>query len=422
MVDAVEQLAFVPLLNSPDPSSGNSRIAVINTAVNPVATKAIKGTIVLSHKDNIASIAQSTTDPRGLLIITSGGIGNGGFVDVIDQFGNPVAGSPFALPTGADVALPGGGAYGQVVFDPVHNTAVISTVDDQIKNNCPSAGACTGFTTFSLTNFTFTPIVKAPATYTFALNPSNTPIYAYDASMTYQSSTGAVVDLTNSISCKLTDINLIASPWGTSLDTATNIVTIGANSGLATALNLHGATFDRVGSICAVDEGGKSPNSVNLIVPAQTAATAVNPTTHQAFMIEQDNDFSFNEGIALVTLPKKSVNQIGANDVSEVDSFIPYDPFGFFWQTQSAPLQMVVDAIHNKAYGVNLSESFMIQVDLTKFQNNPNQLSTSLEPGTCADVSTVTYSCDNKNGLIFYPLPPALAPDFLAQRLLGFRR
>ena len=408
VVDPAAQLAYVPLLDSPDPDTGNSRIAIIDTAVDPDVTYAVQGTIVLSHNDIISSIALDAAD--GLLIVTSGGIGDGGLVDLVNESTRmPVKGSPFAMPKGADVyQFSTNAGYGEVVFDPVRKVAVISTLDDLIQNNCSSPGACTGFTTFNLSTHAFTPIIQTPVTYGFSLDPSTDVVLPMGS---YTPGVMSVVDLNHSAVCTLKDSNLAQYPEGVSIDSTTHIAVIGNDDSTATALNLLGSSFNASKPPCELIEGGESPNSVRLYgLPFALSGAAVNPVTHQGFMIEEDFDPSaFNNGIALISLPPAPVSQLTGGEIpTPVVSYLPFDPFGFYWQTQSEPFQVAVDDVHNKAYATGLTGYFLFQIDLTKFQTNPEGIATPLTTATsCMDLFAGTYGCNNNNGLIVYPLPPA---------------
>lgn len=408
MVDTATQLAYVPLLYSPDPKSGASRIAVVNTAVDPDVTNPSQGTIVLSHRDIISSIALD--QPDGLLIVTSGGIGDGGFVDLINEStGIPVVGSPFPMPKGADVyQFSTNAGYGEVLFDPVRKVAVISTLDDLVQNNCSSPGACTGFTTFDLSTHAFTPIIQTPVTYGFSLDPESGVLLPMGS---YAVGSMTAVDLAHSAVCTLNDANLAQYPEGVSFDSTTHIAVIGNDDGTATALNLFGASFNASTPPCELVEGGKSPNSVQVnSLPGALAEASVNPITHQAFLIEEDfNPSNYYNEIALMSLPSAQVSQLTAADIpAPVVSGLPYDPFGFYWQTQSEPFQVAVDDVHNKAYATSIAGNFMAQVDLTAFESNPAGIAAPLTTTTsCVDLFASTFGCNNHNGLIFYPLPPA---------------
>ncbi len=409
-VDPAAQLAFVPLLNSPDPATGHSRIAVVNTAVDPDVTYALNATIVLSHYDIISSIALDAAD--GWLIVTSGGIGNGGLVDVINEStGKPITGSPFAMPKGADVyQFSTNAGYGAVVFDPVRKVAVISTLDDLVQNNCSSPGACTGFTTFNLSTHTFTPIIQTAITYNFSFDPETNVVLPVGVA----SAAGAmpVVDLNHSVACTLNDANLAVYPEGVSIDSTTHIAVIGNDDSTATALNLLGSSFTGESKpSCQLVEGGTPPNSVRVgALPGAISGAAVNPITHQAFLIEEDfNPSNYNNGITLMSLPAAAVVQLTAGDIpTPVISSLPYDPFGFYWQTQSEPFQVAVDYIHNKAYAMGISGTFLAQINLATFQSNPAGIATPVTTETtCVDLLFASFGCNNQHGLIFYPLPPA---------------
>ncbi len=409
VVDPVTQLAYVPLLDSPDPDTGASRIAVINVAVDPDVTNAVQGTIVLSHNDIISSIALDAAD--GLLIVTSGGIGDGGFVDLINETTRvPVTGSPFAMPKGTDVyQFSTNAGYGEIVFDPIRKVVVISTLDDLIQNNCSSPGACTGFTTFDLSKHTFTPIIQTPVTYGFSLDPTTNVVLPM-ASFTTGSM--SVVDLNHSAVCTLNDANLQQYPEGVSIDSTTHIAVIGNDDTTATALNLVGSSFTNESKPpCELIQGGTSPNSVKLeSLPLALSAAAVNPITHQAFLIEEDFDPSaFNNGITLMSLPSAPVGQLTPGDIpAPLISSLPFDPFGFYWQTQSEPFQVAVDSVHNMAYATGIAGTFMVQINLATFQSNPADIAMPVTLATsCVDLFAATFGCNNQHGLIFYPLPPA---------------
>ena len=408
-IDPAAQLAFVPLFNVPDPSTGNSRIAVVNTAVDPDVTDALKGTFVLSHPDIIASIALDPAD--GLLIVISGGIGRGGFVDLINEStGTPVTGSPFKMPTGADVyQFSTNAGYGQVVFDPVRKLAVIATLDDVVENDCSSPGACTGFTTFDLSKHTFTPIIQTPVTYNFSFDPATD--MAVPAGP-FPLGAMTVVDLNHAVACTLSDINLATYPEGVSIDSTTHIAVIGNDDSTVTALNLLGSSFTNESKPpCQLVEGGIPPNSVKVYgLPLALAGAAVNPITHQAFLIEEDFDpTDFFNGIVLMGLPSAPVTQLSGTDISvPAVSSLPYDPFGFYWQTQSEPFQIAVDQVHNRAYAMGVAGTFLAQINLATFQSNPEGIATPLTTATsCVDLSGASFGCNNQHGLIFYPLPPA---------------
>jgi hypothetical protein len=220
-----------------------------------------------------------------------------------------------------------------------------------------------------------------------------------------------VVDVANSISCRLNDSNLADAPLGVGFDPSTNIPVMGNDDGTATAVNLFGSSFELENEPpCFLVPGGTPPNSVQVPgLPSDSAALAVNPVTHQAFLIEDDIlGTEFNDGIALLSLPPAPVVQISSDQIPPpVTSALPFDPFGFFWQSQSAPFQIAVDLVHNRAYAVSLFGYFMAQIDLAALQSNPSGISVTPPPTSSCVGLPGSLGCNNQHGLVFYPLPPA---------------
>jgi hypothetical protein len=83
---------------------------------------------------------------------------------------------------------------------------------------------------------------------------------------------------------------------------------------------------------------------------------------------------------------------------------LPVEPDGLAFEASIIPYADAIDTCHNLAYIVNQDETFMAEVDLTKLQKNPGAISTALPSGKCAGTST-TLSCNNQNGVRFFPLP-----------------
>src|SRR5271163_924805 len=110
-----------------------------------------------------------------------------------------------------------------------------------------------------------------------------------------------------------------------------------------------------------------------------------------------------------MSLPPAPILQLTAGDIpAPLISSLPYDPFGFYWQTQSEPFQVAVDDVHNMAYATGISGTFLAQINLKTFQSNPAGIATPVTTATtCVDLLFATFGCNNQNGLIFYPLPPA---------------
>ena len=394
-LDPTKQLAFVPLLNSPDPVSGNSRVSVLNLAANPNTTDPRIATVVLGHPDSPTGTALDA--PAALVIVVSGQQGTG-FVDLIDENTN-------ALLTPTPITIPGNsepGPTGQVLFDSTRGLAVLGVQDG---TGCPSTGACTGIITFDPVAKTFGTLVPANYPETFAFNPLTQQVL--DASDASSAGNTQVVDLQGNRTCALADANLGGDQDGASFDTSTNIVVISNEDGTATVLNLNGSTLSGAGQQCTVTEGGTNPNSVLVSgLPSSTAGSAVNSDTHQAFLIEDDS-----AGISLITMPSAPVTQISAGQLSTIMSSLPNDPNNCPWATQGDPYAVAVDAVHNVGYAANgffsstAGATFLVQVDLAKFQSNPTLIPTALPSGQCTGTTT-TFGCNNNNGVVFFALPP----------------
>ncbi len=394
-LDPTKQLAFVPLLNSPDPQTENARVAVIDLGVNPNVTDPRKATVVLGHSDSPTGTALDAED--GLVIVVSGSSGIG-YVDLIDE-------NTFALLTPTPIMIPGNsqpGPTGQVLFDSANRVAVIGVLDG---TGCPVPQSCTGFITFDPVAKTFGTLIPARYPETFAFNQSTQQIL--DASDESTSGETQIVDLAGQRTCSLADVNLGSDQDGASFDSTTDLAVISNENGTATVLNLNGSTLSGSGSSCTVTEGGTNPNSVLLSnLPPSTAGSAVNSNTHQAFLIEDSSS-----GITLITMPSNKVTQITAAALSTVVSSLPNDPNGCVWATQGDPYAVAVDSLHNLGYAANSSftssagATFLVQVDLAMLQSNPSAITTPLPAGQCAGTTT-TLGCNNNNGVVFFPLPP----------------
>ena len=394
-LDPVKQIAFVPLLSSPDPASGNARVTVLNLAANPNTTDPRQATVVLGHPDSPTGTALDAKD--AIVIVVSGQSGTG-FVDLIDE-------NTDALLTPTPIAIPGNsqpGSTGQVLFDSARQVALLGVIDG---TGCPSSGACTGIISFDPVAKTFGTLIPANYPETFAFNPATQQLL--DASDSSPAGATQVVDLIGSRTCALSDSNLGSDQDGASFDTSTNIVMISNEDGTATALNLNGSSLSGTGSSCTVTEGGTPPNSVLLSgLPTETAGSAVNSNTHQGFLIEDQS-----KGLTLVNMPSSPVTQITASQLSTIISSAPNDPNGCTWQTQGDPYAVAVDPIHNLGYAVGSSivstngATFMMQVDLAAFQSNPTGIPTVLPAGQCAGTPSL-FGCNNNQGVVFYALPP----------------
>jgi hypothetical protein len=391
VVDCASNRAYIPL-STADPKTGNGRVSVIDLTKDPDTTDPRLATVVLSHPD--IPLGTAVDQDTGIVFVPSGSSGTG-FMDLIDEATNTVVtGSPFPFPKGAQ-----SGFFGQVLFDPVRVKAIVETLDG---TGCPTPGTCTGFARFDEAAKTFGSIIQANYAETFAFNPVTNVIV--NASDSDTAGTIGLVDVASSSACKLTDSNIGGDNDGTSIDPNTNIDVVSNENGTATVLNLNGSTFSGTGTpACVVNEGGTPPNSVLLSgLPPATAGSALNPETHEAFLIEDGSS-----GITLVTLPSAAVTQITPAQVSFVASSIPADPNGSSWGTKGDPYAVAVGncpAGGDFGYAVNNAFSFLVQVDLKKFRANPAAITTALPAGNCAGTTT-TQSCNNGNGVVFYPLP-----------------
>ena len=394
-LDAVNQLAFIPLLDSPDPVSGNARVSVLNLAANPNTTDPRKATVILGHPDSPTGTALDAKD--GIVIVVSGQSGTG-FVDMIDE-------TTDQLLTPTPITIPGNsepGPTGQVLFDSVRGVATIGVQDTP---SCPIFGTCTGVIDFNPVTKTFGTLIQANYPETFAFNDVTEQLL--DASDSNSDGNTQIIDLNGKRTCALADSNLGGDQDGASFDTTTNIVIISNEDGTATVLNLNGSSLSGSGTSCTVTEGGANPNSVLLTgLPSETAGSAVNSNTHQGFLIEDTSN-----GLTLVTMPSSPVTQITAGQISQIISTAPNDPNGCPWATQGDPYAVAVDPVHNLGYAVatefstSAGAAFVMQVDLSKLQSSPANIPTALPAGQCAGTST-TLGCNNNNGVLFFPLPP----------------
>jgi hypothetical protein len=393
VVDCIHNRAYVPLINSPAPGNGNGRVAVVDLSLDPNTSAQSIPPVTFSHTDLPTGAAFDAA--KNLVTVVSGSSNAGGFADVIDTTTSPpslVSGSPFTFPTGSE---PGG--TGQVLFDPVHNLAQASVLDNF---SCPSAGTCTGFVSFDDSTHAFGSVLQAPYAETFALNPgAGTAGQIADGSDNEGSGAMTIADLGLAKACLLSDINIGGDHDGVSYDTTTNIFVLSHENGTAAVINMNGSTAS--GNPCTITEGGTNPNSVRVTgLPGGTAGSAVNPVTHQAFLIEDGSP-----GVSLIGLPYAPVAQIQSSMLGKVVSALPNDPNGNSWATQGDPYAVAVDTCHNLGYAVSSDGDWLVQVDLAKLQSTPGKITTTLPAGTCAGTTT-TFGCDNGNGVKFFPLPP----------------
>jgi len=393
-VDCGKDRAYIPL-SSLD-NNGNGQVAVINIGVNPDTTDPRVTTVSLTHPD--IPVGTALDSDHGLIIVTSGQTsGKDGFVDVIDQKTNTlVAGSPFAFPAGSQP-----GFFGQLLYNPTTHLALLATCN---SSSCSSGNPLTGFVTFDPVTHAFGTIIPANYAESFALNSATDVII--DASDSSGAGAMDSVDVAGERACTLTDSNIGSDQDGASTDSETNITVISNEDGTASVLNLNGSTFNPgAGTPCTLDEAGTLPNSVLVSgLPGETAGSAVNGKTHQAFLIEDSNS-----GVSLIQLPTASVNQLTSGDLgTPAISSIPNDPLGNAWGTKGDPYAVAVGECKNTGYAVDSSFQFLVQVDLKTLQDNPSNISTGLPAGSCAGTTTTTFKCTNGNGVTFFPLPGVL--------------
>jgi hypothetical protein len=82
---------------------------------------------------------------------------------------------------------------------------------------------------------------------------------------------------------------------------------------------------------------------------------------------------------------------------------MPNDPDGSAFMPANFPYGTNIDSCHNLGYVINTDLTYLAQVDLKTFKNNPTVISTALPAGTCAGVTTA-FGCDNGQGVKFFPL------------------
>lgn len=379
---------------------GNGQVAVINLEVDPDVTNPLIKIISLTHPDIPTGTAFD--NDKNLIIVVSGRTsGQDGKVDLIDtKTDTLVSGSPFAFPTGSQA-----GRFGQVLYDPRTHQALVATCNSGTSGNsvtCSSGTPQTGIATFNPATRKFGKIIMANYPENFAVNSStDVVIDASDDDLVHQ--IGAV-NVKDSRACTLSDSNIGGDNDGSSFDSTTNITVVSNEDGTATVINLNGSSFSPASGIpCSLDEGGTPPNSVLVSgLPAYTAGSAINPITHQAFLI-----VDFGAGISLLQLPTSPVTQL-TSIPAPINSSIPDDPNGNIWATQSDPYAVAVASCTNlptKGFAVDSTFRFLVEVDLTDLQNNPSAISTALPSGSCAGTTT-PFSCDNGNGVVFFPLAP----------------
>ncbi len=280
---------------------------------------------------------------------------------------------------------------GQILYNPTTKMAILNVASPA------------GYVTFDPVLHTFGTVIPANYAETFSLNSTTNVVM--DSSDSSAFNTIDAIDITNERACLLTDTNLTGDQDGASTDSATNITVISNEDGTATVLNLNGSAFNPPGvstTPCTLDETN-APNSVLVSgLPSSTAGSAVNGTTHQAFLIEDGSP-----GATLIQLPISPVaGQIAAGNLGTPSiSSIPNDPLDNSWGTQGDPYAVAIGECNNKGYAVDYTFDFLVQVDLATLQNNPANISTALPAGHCAGTTSTIFKCDNGSGTKFFPLP-----------------
>jgi hypothetical protein len=378
-VDCKRSRAYIPLdtLNG----SENGQVSVIDLSVNPDTTDPRVTVVALTHGPIPTGTALDSD--HNLILVVSGG-----FVDVINESNNTlVSGSPFAIPGGGTV-----GGTGQILYNPTTKLAILNV-----------ASPATGFVTFDPVTHAFGTVIPANYAETFSLNSTTNVVM--DSSDSSPFNTIDAIDITDGRACVLTDTNLTGDQDGASTDAATNITVISNEDGTATVLNLNGSAFNPAGvstTPCTLDETN-APNSVLVSgLPGSTAGSAVNGTTHQAFLIEDGSN-----GVTLIQLPSSPVaGQIVAGNLGTPSiSSIPTDPLDNTWGTQGDPYAVAVGECNNKGYAVDDTFKFLVQVDLPTLLSTPTNISTALPAGKCAGTTSTTFTCNNGAGTKFFPLP-----------------
>lgn len=387
VVDCNSGKAYVPLLGQPDPVTGNGRIAVIDLTANPDQQDPRLSTIVLSHADDPTGTAMDLDD--NLVVAVSGKSGAGGFVDLIDTTTDALTSdSPIAMPAGMEP-----GSTGQVLYDPRGKVLIIAVTG----NSACTSGTCTGFVLFNPRTRTFSAVIESNYSETFAFDAGQNILI--NASDDDNPGEIGIVDVGQGQTCLLSDANIGSDSDGASVDFNTSIAVISNEDGTATVLNLRGVAFNGTAPNCVATEPGTTPNSVLITgLPSDTAGSAVNPETHQAFLIEDGDD-----GITLLTLPSSPVGQLTLGMIAVATSNIPSTPDGWSFDPQSDPYAVAIDVCNNVGYAVNDNFTWLVGVDLKLMRSNPSSIDTALPSGSCTGTSR---SCDNGNGVRFFPLPP----------------
>jgi hypothetical protein len=387
-VDCKTQRAYVPLLFLG--SDGNGEVAELDLSVDPDVTDPRVAVISTEIPDLPVSAAADSIHAE--ILLANEDEEQTGMMSVILESNNKLVSFPF--PSGSAPSPTDG-----VVYDPLLNLSVVSMSDALLS--CASPGTCSGTALFDASTGVFTDFNQFTPATNFAVDFNRAT--ALLNSLKVSPDVNAL-DLSNNSACSFSDLNLTAldaEPDGAAVDPATGIwVTGNFLSPKATVINLNGSTFSAAPG-CMLTEGGTPPNSINFDTGtgANMPGVAINSVTHQALLTAV-----VSKQIALLTLPSAPVPQLTSAMVTGVQTSVPDDPSGDDWTSASFPYAVVADVCHNFGYVLNQQRDFLVQIDLTQFQSNPAAIATALTSGHCAGTTT-PFSCDNNNGVKFFPLP-----------------
>jgi hypothetical protein len=388
-------LAWVAQNNTGGTCDGN--VAVVDLTINPDSANPVVKNIDLGNNDIPSGVA--ITDTK--VLVVAGNVGLGGHLYIFNKSDNsPVAGSPFSFPAGSDTF----GISG-IVYDPVHNQAVVSMCDTV---GCTgNADAATGWAFFDLATNKFGPVIEGPEPDSLSFNPNNGLVVAPADAIDPPSVVNAILAGDSTRACTLSDMNLVddaGDPDGAWADPATSLFATGNFfDSKVTILNLNEASFSGTAAPCMLKEAGTNPNSVLVDVFGAHAhpadVVAINPVTHQVLV---SSDFAPDVG--LISLPSTPMKQLpGPLPFPFTASLIPDQPDATPFAAVDEPFSSTVDTCHNMGLIANSEFTFLAQIDLMKLQSSPKNINTPLPAGKCFGGFNV--SCHNGNGVTYFPLP-----------------
>jgi len=369
-------------------------VAVLDLSVDPATTNPVIATLDLGL--DIPSGVALTADE---VLVVAGDIAAGGHLYIFKQSDNsPVARSPFDFPAGSDTF----GISG-VVYDPVKNQAVVSTCDTLTCDG--NQDPATGWTVFDLATHKFGPVISAPEPDSLSINPNTGLIVAPSDAINPPSDPNGILAGNDTQACLLSDMNVTndgGDPDGSWADPATSLFALGnVFIPTVTVVNLNGSTFSGPPASCMLHEAGTNPNSVDVDVFATTGdpanVVAINPATHQVLVASE-----FGPDAGLIDLPSAPVAQL-TGPLTFTATTLPLQPDGNPFTAIDQPFSATVDACQNKGLIANSEYTFLARIDLATLQDHPGQISTPLPAGTC--FGGFTTSCDNGDGVTFFPLP-----------------